>query len=128
MSADDDHRLSPQGALLGLPMLRMKSVRIADSFARLAVEIRLLQANLDAALDALAPHGAMTLEDSAFRTVVHVPLGPLDFRKAESLIEAMQDDDPDKTLDECVQEIFLRGLASYNRGPVTRQAAEEEHY
>lgn len=128
MSADDDHRLSPQGALLGLPMLRMKSVRIADSFARLAVEIRLLQANLDAALDALSPHGAAALDDSAFRTVVHVPLGPLEFRQAELAIEAMQEADPDKSLDECVQEVFLRGLASYDPSHCLRMAAEEEHF
>lgn len=43
MSADDDHRLSPQGALLGLPMLRMKSVRIADSFERLAVRLSMFR-------------------------------------------------------------------------------------
>lgn len=107
---DLEHPIGPKAARDAIPDLQSEAIRLSATAAALAAHIRIYQHKVEAALVTLAPEGSLTL-DPIPMTTVEVSLQPGEFDTAEAIVNALQEADPDLSVDDCMNEIFTTGLA-----------------
>lgn len=107
---DPEHPIGHKAARDALPALRAEAEKISATATAIAAQCRIYQQKIEAALVTLAPEGSLTL-DPIPMTTVEVSLQPGEFDTAEMIVNALQEADPDLSVDDCMNEIFTTGLA-----------------
>lgn len=107
---DEDHPLGAKAARDGIPALRAEAARISGAIAACSAAVRFYQIKIEAVLGALASE-VEAMPDPACLTPIEIGLTPDDFDTAETVIKRLQEDDPNLSIDDCLNEIFSTGLA-----------------
>lgn len=111
MSDESDRPLGAKVARDGIPALRAEAIRMAGAIAACSAHLRIYQTKIDAVLSALAPEIALPA-DPLVQVGIEVSLPASDFETASTLIAALQAIDPHRSIDDCINEIFITGLAA----------------
>lgn len=107
-AVDPDRPLSAKAARGGIPALRAEAVRLSAALAACSTHLRHYQVKVDAVLGAINP--APIPETDSTLTPIELTLTPGVFDQAERIVIALQQADPDRSVDDCLNAIFCAGL------------------
>lgn len=105
---DPDRPLSDKTARGGIPALRAEATRLSAAISACATHLKHYQVKVDAVLSAINP---TTIPDiDPHLTPIELALTPGVFDQAERIILTLQESDPDRSVDDCLNAIFCAGL------------------
>lgn len=110
---DPDRPLGLKAASAAIPALRHEAARLAEIHMTLSAHLRIYQSKVDSVLAVLAPDIALPASDPS--TPIELRLQPAEFDQTETIIGQLQAMSPDRSIDDCLNEIFRAGLLACAR-------------
>lgn len=105
---DPDRPLSEKAARGGIPALRSEAMRLSAALESCAVHVKHYQVKVDAVLAAV--NAAPLPEEANELTCIELMLSPGVFDQAERIVIQLQEHDPNRSVEDCLNTIFCAGL------------------